>query len=160
MVGVVAAPTSGYGHSLGYGTTVESGRWHGLKWTFTARTGSDGHYCIDLHLESLGESRSCGSIRDRGISYMVHSGRPGPNYVVGPVVATARAVHIRFFDRPPLRTLTIAPPSTSELDRRIRFFVTILPCPATPRRLVARNAAGRVVAQLMTRPLHRPRLPC
>jgi hypothetical protein len=89
-----------------------------------------------------------------------HGGHPGPNYVVGPVIARAPSLHISFFDRPSIRTSTIAPPPTSELDRRIRFFVVILPCPATPRRIVARNATGRVVAQLVTARPHGSRAPC
>lgn len=160
MVGLVATPFESHGHTVGYETTVKSGRWHGSKWTFTARTGSDGSYCIDLHVAGLGEGRSCGSIRDRGISYMAHSGRPAPNYVLGPVTARARYVHISFFDRPPIRTSTIAPPPKSELDRGIRFFVAILPCPTTPRSFVARNAAGRVVAQLVTGRPFRTRPDC
>lgn len=162
MVGFVAAPFESYGHTVGYETTIKSGRWHGIRWEFTARTGSDGSYCIDIEVAGRGSGRSCGSIRDPGsrrISYMAHSGRPAPNHVLGPVIARARYVHISFFDRPPIRTSTIAPPRTPELARGIRFFVAILPCPATPRRIVARNATGRVVAHIaVQRPV--PKISC
>jgi hypothetical protein len=163
VVGLVAAPVASYAHTVGYPTTIKSGRWHGMKWKVTARTGSDGSYCIDMEISGRLDGRSCGSIRDRGsrgISYMAHWGRPTPNYVIGPVIAKARSVHIRFFDRPPIRISTIAPPRTPELDRGIRFFTVILPCPATPRSLVARDAAGRVVAQIIRARPGVPRASC
>ena len=57
------------------------------------------------------------------------------------------APEIMFLDRPPIRISTIAHPRT--LDRGIRFFAAILSCPATARSLVARNAAGRIVARIV-----------
>src|SRR5438093_3913565 len=78
--------------------------------------------------------------------------------VEGPVIAKARSVQIKFFDRPQIRISTIAPPPT--LDPGIRFFVAVLPCPATPRSFVARNAAGRIVAQLVIAHRLGPKAPC
>ncbi len=36
---------------------------------------------------------------EHGISYLAHTGRPAPNYVVGPVIAKARSVQIKFLDQ-------------------------------------------------------------
>jgi hypothetical protein len=137
---------------------VKSGRWHGIKWELTANTGSDGSYCIVMTVRRTDYGRSCGSIRNEGISYLFHTGRPAPTYVVGPVIARARSVQIKFFDRPPIRTSTIAPPPT--LYPGIRFFAVILPCPATPRSFVARNATLRIVAQLIGARRGVPKAPC
>jgi hypothetical protein len=127
--------------------TVASGRWHGMKWEFKAQA-ADGAYCIAMTVgRGLEDGRSCGSMGKHGISYLAHHGRPAPNYVVGPVIAKARSVQIKFLDRPSVRISTMAPPPT--LDRGMRFFAVILACPATPRSLVARDAAGRVVAQIV-----------
>lgn len=134
--------------------TVISGRWHGIKWELTANTGRDGSYCIVMTVGRDEDARSCGSIRNDGISYLFGTGSPALTYVVGPVIAKARSVQIKFFVRPPIRISTIAPPPT--LYRGIRFFAAILPCPATPRSFVARNAAGQIVAQIIRA---RPGLP-
>jgi hypothetical protein len=147
ILGLFAA-SAGYGQT--HYPTVKSGRWHDIAWKFTARTGSDGSYCLQMTIRGRTDSRGCGSIRDRasrGISYLFGTGRPAPAYVVGPVIAKARFVQIKFFDRPPIRISTIAPPRT--LYRGIRFFAAILPCPATPRSFVARNAARQIVAQII-----------
>src|SRR5690242_4567318 len=65
------------------------------------------------------------------------------------VVTRARSVQIEFFDRAPLRLSTIpAPPA---IQGGVRFFVAVLPCPAMPKTLVARDAAGRVVARYASR---------
>jgi hypothetical protein len=152
------APAATYAHTVGE-STVKIGRWHGIKWKLTAGTWPDGSYCVAMTVGGGSEDgRSCGSIRKEGISYLAHTGRPAPGYVVGPVIAKARSVQISFFDRQPIRTSTIAPPPT--LDPSTRFFMAILPCPATPRSFVARNAAGRVVAQLIIAHRPGPKTPC
>lgn len=138
--------------------TVISGRWHGIKWELTGNTGRDGSYCIVMTVGRDEDARSCGSIGNEGISYLFGTGSPALTYVVGPVIAKARFVQIKFFDRPPIRTSTIAPPRT--LYRGIRFFAAILPCPATPRSFVARNAAGRIVAQIIRARRGVPKAPC
>ncbi len=157
VVGVVTlalvASAATAAHAVGE-VTVKSGRWHGMKWEFKAEA-ADGEFCVAMTVgRGAEDGRSCGSIREDGISYLAHTGRPAPNYVIGPVIAKARSVQIRFLDRPALRISTIAPPPT--LDRGTRFFAAILACPATPRSLVARNAAGRVVAQIV---IPKPRFP-
>src|SRR5688500_12369206 len=155
ILGFVAASAT-YGHTVSEPTVI-SGRWHGIKWELTANTGSDGSYCIVMTVRRTDYGRSCGSIRNKGISYLTHSGRPAPDYVVGPVIAKARSVQIAFFDQRPIRISTIAPPRT--LYRGIRFFAAILPCPATARSVVARNAAGRIVARIAI-PRPPPKLSC
>jgi hypothetical protein len=64
---------------------------------------------------------------------------------MGAVLARARSVGVEFFDRAPLRLGTIPAPRT--LEGGARFFVAVLPCPASPKKLIARDAAGRVVAR-------------
>jgi hypothetical protein len=166
---VVAVVTAGLvsssatpGQGVGYETTVKSGHWHGVTWKFTARTGSDGSYCLDMEISGRMDGRSCGSIRDpgsRGISYQARSGRPAPNYVIGPVIGTARSVQISFFDRPPIRLSTIMPPPARV--HGFRFFVSMLQCPATPRSFVALNATGGVVARLVVpRRVGPPKIRC
>ncbi len=156
VVGVVTlalvASAATAAHAVGE-VTVKSGRWHGMKWEFKAEA-ADGEFCVAMTVgRGAEDGRSCSSIREEGISYLAHTGRPAPNYVIGPVIAKA-SVQIRFLDRTALRISTIAPPPT--LDRGTRFFAAILACPATPRSLVARNAAGRVVAQIV---IPNPRFP-
>jgi hypothetical protein len=151
------APAATPAHTVGE-TTVKSGRWHGIKWELTAQAGSDGSYCVVMTVRRTDSGRACGSIRDESISYLAHTGRPAPNYVVGPVIARARSVQVRFFDRPPIRTSTIAPPPT--VDPGTRFFAAILPCPATPKSFVARNAARRIVGKLVIARRLGPKAPC
>jgi hypothetical protein len=151
------APAATYAHTAGE-STVKIGRWHGIKWKLTAGTSPDGSLCVAMTVAGRESGRSCGSIRKEGISYLAHTGRPAPAHVVGPVIAKARSVQIKFFDRPPIRTSTIAPPAT--LDPGTRFFVAILPCPATPRSFEARNAAGRIVARLVIAHRLGPKAPC
>jgi hypothetical protein len=127
--------------------TVKSGRWHGIKWEFRAQTWSDGSYCLAMNVSGSERARGCGSIRKDRISYMAGGGSRIPAYVAGPVVANARSVDVRFFDRPPLRLSTIPPPAA--LYRGNRFFAAVLPCPVTPRSFVARSAKGRIVARLV-----------
>jgi hypothetical protein len=126
--------------------TVKTGRWHGIKWEFRAQSWQDGSYCVAMTVSGRENGRSCGNVRaEGGISYLAAIGRPVPDYVIGPVNSRARSVQITFFDRAPIRIPTIAAPPP--LDPGTRFFVAISACPATPRRLVGRNASGRIVAQ-------------
>jgi hypothetical protein len=71
--------------------------------------------------------------------------RAPTEFVVGPVIAKARSVRIRFFERPAIRLHTIAPPPS--FVQGIRFFAAVVHCPATPRSLTARDAGGRIVAR-------------
>ncbi len=147
-----------YAHTLGE-ATVKTGRWHGITWKFTAQAGSDGSYCIAMTVGGREEGRSCGELGNDGITYLAHSGRPAPNYVLGVVIARARSVQITFFNGRSIRISTIPPPPA--LDRGTRFFAAILPCrPAMPRSFVARNAAGRTVARLVIPRPRGPKLSC
>jgi hypothetical protein len=102
----VPAPT--YAYMVGE-PMVKTGRWHGIKWKLTAQDRLDGSYCVAMTARRS-NARSCGSIQKDGISYLAHTGRLAPAHVVGPVIAKARSVQIKSFDRPPIRTSTIAPP--------------------------------------------------
>jgi hypothetical protein len=125
----LVAPAATAAHAVGE-ITVKSGRWHGIKWEFKAQA-ADGEYCVAMTIgRGAEDGRGCGPMDEHGISYLAHTGRPAPNYVVGPVIAKARSVQIKFFDRPPLRISTIAPPRT--LDRGTRFLRRY--CPVQPRR--------------------------
>jgi hypothetical protein len=156
------APAGADAHALSE-TTVKSGRWHGVEWELRAQTWSEGSYCVAMTIGGREDGRSCGSIREDRIAYAARSGRPAPNYVVGPVIGKARSVEIKFFDRPTIRIATIRPPRKLEPGTSMyagtRFFAAVLSCPATPRSLVARGAAGRIVARRAG--LHRgPKAPC
>jgi hypothetical protein len=72
--------------------TVKSGRWHGAVWKLVAGGFRDGSYRVAMTLgQGAEDGRSCGNVHDGGIIYMAHTGRPSPDYAVGPVVATARS---------------------------------------------------------------------
>ena len=128
---------------------IKSGRWHGAAWEFRGGAWRDGSYCTAMLINGREDSRGCGNVhQEGGIGYGA-GGTAGdsrlPNYVVGAVVTRARSVRIEFFDRIPMRLGTIPAPRT--LEGGVRFFVAVSPCPATPNKLVARDAAGRVVAR-------------
>jgi hypothetical protein len=126
---------------------IKSGTWHGVNWEFRGGAWRDGSYCVAMLIRGRENARGCGNVREqRGIGYTAGaagSGRRLPNYVMGAVVTRARSVRVEFFDRAPLRLGTIPAPRT--LEGGVRFFVAVLPCPATPKKLAARDARGRVV---------------
>jgi hypothetical protein len=128
---------------------IKSGRWHGVKWELRGGAWRDGSYCVAILIRDRENSRACGKLRQQGgIGYMAGtagSDRRMPHFVVGAVLSKARSVRVEFFDRAPLRLGTIPAPRT--LDGGMRFFVTVLPCPANPKKLIARDAADRVVAR-------------
>jgi hypothetical protein len=129
-------------------TTVTAGNWHGTTWTLRASASRDGSYCMALTVEAHERAGSCGSIRRKGISYMAGSTPRIPAYVVGPVVSSARSVEISFYNRPRIRLRTIVGPRS--LSPGTRFFAKVLRCPAKPRRFVARNQYGIVVARIVS----------
>lgn len=136
-------------------TTVKTGRWDGIRWKFTTEGSfADGFICVAMAIRGHEATRGCGATGKQGITYVAHTGRPVPDYVIGPVVAAARSVRITFFDRPAIRTPTIR-----TRDRSTRYFAVVLACPATPKSFVARNAAGRIVARLVLKRLP-PRATC
>jgi hypothetical protein len=107
------------------------------------------------------DGRGCGNVRQQGgIGWSAGAagrGRSSPNFVMGAVVTRARSVRVEFFDRAPLRLGTI--PAPRRLQGGVRFFVAVLPCPAKVKKLVARDAAGRVVARYAWR-RNPPKWPC
>jgi hypothetical protein len=129
--------------------TITAGRSHGVSWTLRAGGFPDGSYCVAVTVAGSEAGRSCGNIRDHGIQYMALAPRASTEFVVGPVLARARSVRIRFFERPSIRLRTIAPPPS--FVQGIRFFAAVVPCPATPRSLTARDAGGRIVARTVPR---------
>jgi len=137
----------------GAGTVVEahikSGRWHGVSWEFRGGAWRDGSYCTAMLITGREISRGCGNVRQEGgIGYGAGgagSGSRSPNFVMGAVLSKARSVRVEFFDRPPLRLGTIPAPRT--LEGGMRFFVAVLSCPAIVKKLIARDAEGRVVAR-------------
>ena len=128
---------------------IKSGRWRGVEWEFRGGAWRDGSYCTAMLINDRENSRGCGNVRQQGgIGWGAGSAGSGgrlPNYVMGAVVTRARSVQIEFFDMAPLRLSTI--PAPRALQGGVRFFVAVLPCPAMPKKFVARDAAGRVVAR-------------
>jgi hypothetical protein len=96
--------------------------------------------------------------RQRGNQLSISHRPSGPHLRGRPCHREGSFRSDQVFDRPPIRISTIAPPRT--LYRGIRFFAAMLPCPATPRSFVARNAAGRIVAQLVRARGGLPKAPC
>jgi hypothetical protein len=155
-VAVVAAVVASLvGSNAVYGaaldTVVAAGRWGGVNWQMRATSDPDGSYCIFMYVPATARSTtasSCGSLQlptKQAISYLAHPGRPRPAYVVGPVIGTARLIEITLANGKILKAPTIRLPAG--LTRAIRFYAKQMPCPAKPRRLLARDARGRIVAQ-------------
>jgi hypothetical protein len=144
------------------GTAVEahikSGRWRGVEWELRGGAWRDGSYCTAILINEREQSRGCGNVREqRGIGWGTGGSSDRlPNYVMGAVVTRARSVYIEFFDRAPMRLRTIRAPRA--LEGGVRFFVAVLPCPATPKKLVARDAPGVVVARDASRHAPPPKL--
>jgi hypothetical protein len=134
---------------------IASGSFHGVAWRLTGNDWSGGTYCLTMKIPASSKSvgsGGCGSINvpgrygPHGISYLTHAGIPLPNYVVGPVVATARVVQITLSNGLMIRTRTIPP--RRGLVSGIRFYAVELPCPALPTQFRALDATGRIVAHL------------
>jgi hypothetical protein len=140
---------------------IKAGYWHGVKWELRGGAWHDGSYCVAMLVRDRENARGCGNVRQQGgIGYSAGgtaSNRHLPSFVMGAVVAKARSVRVEFFDRPPLRLGTIPAPRT--LEGGERFFVAVLACPATPKKLVASNASGQVVARYVWQG-DRPTAPC
>src|SRR5436305_7026826 len=110
FVAVAAATAAG-------DATVWSGVEHHVGWTLAATDGPHGSFCITMRKHGRLEASECGSIVDgpgHGVGYLAHFGRPGPNYVVGPVVAAATRVTVSLDDGTHLTVPTIAPPRALE----------------------------------------------
>jgi hypothetical protein len=128
-------------------TTIATGRTHGVTWTLRAGGFPDGSYCVAVTVAGAEAGRSCGNLREHGIQYMTLT-RASTEYVVGPVIAKARSVGLRFFARAAIQLRTIGPPPS--FVKGIRFFAAAVRCPATPASLTARDADGRIVARTVT----------
>jgi hypothetical protein len=145
--------------------TIATGRFGTAAWRLSATDAADGTYCVTMTLRSRsgGGGTSCGSIFGRsvgqahGISFLDHVGRPAPDYIVGPVTATAKTVVITLSNGTTLQTKAIAPPRG--MTAKIAFYVTQHPCPADATHLHALNSKGRPVAHL-TIPLLPPSPTC
>ena len=100
-----------------------------------------------------------GAGRAHGISYLAHTGAPAPDYIVGPVVASAKTVVIALSTGKTIRTKTIAPPKG--MTPKIAFYAAELPCPGRPTSVRGLDAAGRTIAHLAIHqlpPLSKPPL--
>jgi len=127
---------------------IGTGAWHSIKWELRGGAWQDGSYCTAMLLGGKEVGRACGKVTKRdGIGYSSAVGRPEPDYVTGAVLTNARSVHVDFFDRAPITVPTIRAPRS--LQGGVRFFLKLVPCPATPRKLVARDASGAIVARFV-----------
>jgi len=142
----------------GFGT-VASGRWEGTPWVLTAVDDASGWWRLTM---SVGTRHSLGSAgyggagyihpsaakgsRAVGISFIAHRGPTLPDFVVGPVVATASEVEVTLSNGATIRTPTMAPPRGLASD--IAFYVVQIPCPVWPVAVRGLDPSGRVVAHL------------
>jgi hypothetical protein len=138
---------------------VASGAFGVVGWKLSATDSRDGYVCLTMTLPQRlgGRSSECGAIfgpgagQAHGITYLAHTGAPAPDYIVGPVLATAKTVIIAFSNGKTVRTKTIAPPRG--MTAKIAFYVTALRCSALPTSVRGLDTTGRVVAQLAIRRL-------
>jgi hypothetical protein len=143
--------------------TVWSGVRNQVPFALVATDGPHGSFCITMQKKGRLDASECGSIfegRAHGITYLAHFGLPGPNYVVGPVVAAATHVTVSLDDGTSLTVATIAPPRG--LARNVRFYVRLMPCRAAAvRRVVGTDGDGHTVASLQLPAMaHGPRTTC
>jgi hypothetical protein len=137
--------------------TVATGKFGSVVWRLSATDAADGSYCLTMTLPSRsgGAASACGSIfgssagQAHGISFLAHTGRPAPDYIVGPVTATAKTVVITLSNGTTLQAKVSAPPR--EMTGKIAFYVTQLPRSAAATHLQALNGKGRPVAHLTVR---------
>jgi hypothetical protein len=150
----VTGALAGTGASImpgGKMVVVKSGHWARIAWTFSASDTADGHVCLFLTLpaQRAGGS-SCGLVRRSptraGGSYGVAftSGYQGVSYDIGAVFSTARTVKVTLSNGSVIKTPTIHPPRG--LAGNLDFFAVERPCAAFETSIVARDAAGQVVA--------------
>ena len=131
---------------------VASGTFGPVSWRLSATDSADGHFCLTMTLPQRHGGSECGSIfgptagQAHGITYLSHTGGPAPDYIAGPVVATAKTVIIALSNGKALRTRTIAPPKG--MTTKIAFYVAELPCPVHATSVRGIDGAGRNVAHL------------
>ena len=130
---------------------VKSGHWARIAWTFSASDTADGHVCLFLTLPAQkAGGGSCGLVRrspiraggSYGVAFM--SGYQRVSYDIGAVFSTARTVKVTLSNGSVITTSTIHPPRG--LASTIDFFAVERPCAAFETSIVARDAAGQVVA--------------
>jgi hypothetical protein len=128
---------------------IGTGAWHGIKWELRGGAWHDGSYCTAMLLGGKEVGRGCGQVTKHDpIGYSAGGdSRREPDYVTGAVLTNARSVHVDFFDRAPITVPAIRAPRS--LQGGVRFFLKLLPCPATPKRLVARDVRGAIVARFL-----------
>jgi hypothetical protein len=131
-------------------TVIATGHWSGVSWRMSAIDYATGDYCVFMAVPATvtQPSESCGPLALKGghaISYMAHTGKPRPDYIVGPVLATARLVEISLANGKALKAQTIAP--RLGLAQSLRFYAEQLPCGVRVTRVLARDRRGRIVAQ-------------
>ena len=132
--------------------TVGSGHWGSTSWAVAASDTAGGRVCMTLRLGTGARSGFCGIVRRRamrpGDAYglTLTAGRSiAVSYVVGAVRSTARTVEIHLSRGNSVIARTIEPPRG--LQQNIAFFAVRRPCGDFPTVLVARDAAGRIVAR-------------
>lgn len=140
--------------SAGDGMIVASGSFDRTSWALRASDGRSGSYCVTVEKpRGRLDGSSCGSIFGPGehrISYIAHTGPPGPDYVAGPVLANAVRVTVTFWDGTELTIPAIAPPQG--LAPNIRFYVRFMPCTSSdPKKIVGVDTKGLVVASISVR---------
>jgi hypothetical protein len=152
VVAAVVASLSGSSAVRGASseTVVATGHWSGVSWRMSAIDYATGDYCVFMAVPAtvIQPSESCGrlALKSRhAISYMAHTGKPRPDYIVGPVLATARLVEISLANGKVLKAPTIAP--RLGLARSLRFYAEQLPCGVRVTRVLARDRRGKIVAQ-------------
>jgi hypothetical protein len=132
--------------------TVASGTFGTVTWKLSATDSAGGYVCLAIALPRHAGASECGSIfgpsagRAHGITYLAHTGVPAPDYIAGPVVATAKTVVVALSTGQTIETRTIAPPTG--MTREIAFYATELPSRGQPVSVRGVDKAGRTVARL------------
>jgi len=144
------------------GIKVASGRYGHTSWTLLAETGRNGSYTITMVVGNRLSASEGGVLNLKGplgITYLAHRGRPGPNYIVGPVISTATNVVITYANREQVMVPTLRAPTG--LARNLRFYVHITRCRTIPpTRIVRVSAQGQIVASMPLPTRSGPRTTC
>jgi hypothetical protein len=154
-------------------TKVASGKWNNIAWTLFAGefvSANAFSSCMKLVLVPSsapkgGVACSGGGLRKAGELLPASPATPGwpygmswgvghsecPTFYVfaGLILANAHRVAITLSTGKTVTTPTI--PSPHGLAQSLRFWVTHIPCGASPTAMIGRDAAGRVVARINSR---------
>jgi hypothetical protein len=152
--------------------TVARGSWGGHAWTLKAGDTDHGDLggfasCVSLVFANTAIRGAAGCDGGGGpLSYkppapapiygmnLEDNGDACPEVIVGTVVATAREVTITLPSGATVKTATIPP--RGGLTKDARFYATQAPCGQRPSSVVARDAAGQVVARVALSQLGQP----